>query len=59
MNKIRTSIMLSKESREIADSIAEVDERTRSYILDKAIEEGLKRLDSPKARALRAKKVKK
>ena len=57
--KIRTSVTLSPENMALADSIAEAEERSRSFVLDKAIQNGLEKMDSPAAKAIRAKKPKK
>ena len=56
MKKLRTSVIISPETLEIADSIAEADDRSRSWVFTKSVEAGLPSLDSEKAREIRAKK---
>lgn len=58
MAKQKTSVSLSPETIELADSIAEADDRSRSWVIDRAILAGLPTLDSAKAKAIRAKKKK-
>lgn len=45
---------LSDEVLELAESIAAAEDRSRSWVLDKAAKIGLEQMDTPKAKALRA-----
>ena len=51
--KRKTSVSLSDETLALADSIATASERSRSWIIEKAIQLGLPSLDSPEAQKLR------
>jgi predicted transcriptional regulator len=57
--KKKTSVSLSEEILALADSIATASERSRSWIIEKAINLGLPALDSQEARKLRSERPKK
>jgi predicted transcriptional regulator len=56
VKKIKTSVALAAETIALADSIATATDRSRSWVIDRAILAGLPTLDTPQAKALRSKK---
>ncbi len=57
--KTKTSVSLSDETLKLADSIAAKLERSRSWVIDRAITLGLPAMDTPEAKKLREAKLKK
>ena len=52
--KIKVSLTISDQTLAVADSVATVLDRSRSWVIDAAARAGLKQMDTPAAQALRA-----